>query len=184
MRIIGGQWRGRKLPVPVVDDLRPTGDRIKETLFNWLQFEWEGARWLDVFSGSGALAFEALSRGASAVVMLEKNTQAVKQLQANKQLLSAQGADIIHTDARQWLSRRGDTPPFDGVFLDPPFRDEDLDAWLQLLIQQGWLKPKAWLYIEQPKERVVSLPYLQAYREQQSGGVRFGLWQLHAVNHE
>lgn len=184
VRIIGGQWRGRKLPVPVSEDLRPTGDRIRETLFNWLQFEWEGSQWLDVFAGSGALGFEALSRGASEVVMLEKSALVAKQLQANKQLLVAQGATIINTDAQHWLASNAQQKAFDGVFLDPPFRDADLDLWLKLLINQGWLKPNAWLYIEQPKERVLSLPYLHAYRQQQSGDVSFGLWQLQTSESE
>lgn len=184
VRIIGGQWRGRKLPVPVSEDLRPTGDRIRETLFNWLQFEWEGSQWLDMFAGSGALGFEALSRGASEVVMLEKGTLVAKQLQANKQLLAAKGASIVNTDSQKWLLNNPQQKTFDGVFLDPPFRHTDLDLWLKLLITNGWLKPNAWLYIEQPKERVLSLPYLRAYRQQQSGGVSFGLWQLQTPESE
>jgi 16S rRNA (guanine966-N2)-methyltransferase len=164
--------------------LRPTGDRIRETLFNWLQFEWEGSQWLDVFSGSGALGFEALSRGASEVVMLEKSTLVAKQLQANKQLLAAEGASIVNTDSQKWLLNNTQQKTFDGVFLDPPFRHADLDLWLTLLITNGWLKPNAWLYIEQPKERVPSLPYLRAYRQQQSGGVSFGLWQLQTPESE
>jgi len=184
VRIIGGQWRGRKLPVPVSDDLRPTGDRIRETLFNWLQFEWEGGEWLDLFAGSGALGFEALSRGAKEVVMLEKSTVVSKQLQANKQMLGAEGATIVNTDAQHWLASNVQQKAFDGVFLDPPFRDADLDFWLRLLIQHGWLKPNGWLYIEQPRERVVSLPYLRAHRQQYSGGVGFGLWQLQTPDSE
>lgn len=184
VRIIGGQWRGRKLPVPVSEDLRPTGDRIRETLFNWLQFEWEGSQWLDVFAGSGALSFEALSRGASEVVMLEKSSLVAKQLHANKQLLAAQGATVINADSQVWLANNAQQKAFDGVFLDPPFRDADLDSWLKLLINHGWLKPNAWLYIEQPRERVVSLPYLRAHRQQQSGGVSFGLWQFQTPKNE
>ena len=184
VRIIGGQWRGRKLPVPVSEDLRPTGDRIRETLFNWLQFEWEGSQWLDVFAGSGALGFEALSRGASEVVMLEKSSLVAKQLHANKQLLAAQGATVVNTDSQTWLAKNTQQKAFDGVFLDPPFRDADLDLWISLLINNGWLKPNAWLYVEQPRERVLSLPYLHAYRQQQSGGVSFGLWQYQVPENE
>jgi len=184
VRIIGGQWRGRKLPVLVSEDLRPTGDRVRETLFNWLQFEWEGSQWLDVFAGSGALSFEALSRGAAEVVMLEKSNLVAKQLQANKQLLAAQGATVVNTDSQVWLANNAQQKAFDGVFLDPPFRDADLDSWLKLLISNGWLKPNAWLYIEQPRERVVSLPFLRAHRQQQSGGVSFGLWQFQTPENE
>jgi 16S rRNA (guanine966-N2)-methyltransferase len=179
VRIIAGQWRGRKLSVADVPDLRPTSDRIRETLFNWLQFEWEGARWLDLFSGSGALAFEALSRGAAQVVMIEKNATALRQLHENKKRLSATGAHIVSADSFAWLvENQGNMPPFDGVFLDPPFRDERIELILSQLVDLGYLKSKAWLYIEQPKDRVLSLAQFEPYRQQTSGAVAYGLWQV------
>lgn len=179
VRLIAGQWRGRVLPVIGAADLRPTGDRVRETLFNWLQFEWEGARWLDLFSGSGALAFEALSRQASQVVMLERNPQAVRQLQQNKTLLNAAGAQIIQTDTVKWLQQpQSHFAPFDGVFCDPPFKDECVESVINLLVSNGFLKPNAWLYLEQPRERVLSLPYFESYRQQTTGAVSFGLWRL------
>lgn len=179
VRIIAGQWRGRKLVVADVPDLRPTADRIRETLFNWLQFEWEGSRWLDLFSGSGALAFEALSRGADQVVMIEKNATALRQLNENKKLLNATGAHIVSGDSFSWLvENQGKMLPFDGVFLDPPFRDERIELLLSQLITLGYLKPKAWLYIEQPKERMLSLAQFEPYRQQTSGAVAYGLWQV------
>lgn len=179
VRIIAGQWRGRVLPVIQADGLRPTGDRVRETLFNWLQFEWEGARWLDVFAGSGALAFEALSRQASQVVMLERQPQAVKQLQQNKSLLKAEGAQIIQVDSFQWLAQRqSDFAPFDGVFCDPPFNDQRVEQLIDLLVSNHFIKPNGWLYLEQPKQRVLSLPHFESYRQQTTGAVTFGLWRL------
>ncbi|MBP7901121.1 MAG: 16S rRNA (guanine(966)-N(2))-methyltransferase RsmD [Gammaproteobacteria bacterium] len=181
VRLIAGQWRGRLLPVIAAEDLRPTGDRVRETLFNWLQFEWEGARWLDLFSGSGALAFEALSRYADQVVMLERHPQAVRQLQQNKSLLEANGAEIIQADTFSWLQdcpRQFDV--FDGVFCDPPFSDERVEALINQLVMSGLLKPNGWLYLEQPKQRVLSLPHFECYRQQTTGAVSFGLWRLNA----
>lgn len=180
MRIIGGAWRGRKLPVMDVPDLRPTGDRIRETLFNWLQFEWEGGRWLDMFSGTGALAFEALSRGAAEVTMLEKNATAFKQIQSNKTLLKAEGAKPLNTDAMQWIVS-APKAYFDGIFLDPPFKDESLLALIDQIITSGILKPQGWLYIEQPRERDLSQLPLTCYRHQQAGAVQYGLWHLPAA---
>lgn len=179
VRLIAGQWRGRVLPVIGAEDLRPTGDRVRETLFNWLQFEWEGARWLDLFSGSGALAFEALSRQANEVVMLERHPAAVRQLQQNKSLLNAEGAQIIQGDTFGWLKEvQGQYEPFDGVFCDPPFKDERVDNLIALLVSGGFLKANGWLYLEQPKERVLSLPHFESYRQQTTGAVSFGLWRL------
>lgn len=176
VRIIAGQWRGRKLKVPVVADLRPTGDRVRETLFNWLQFEWEGSRWLDVFAGSGALGFEALSRGASEVVMLETHAKAFAQLAENQALLGATGAHLVKADAWQWLRNKPERG-FDGIFLDPPFREERLAELMALIVRQGWLLPGGWVYVEQPSGRQLALDGWEAWRQQTLGGVQFGLWR-------
>lgn len=179
VRLIAGQWRGRVLPVVGAEGLRPTGDRVRETLFNWLQFEWEGARWLDLFAGSGALSFEALSRHASQVVMLERNPQAVVQLQQNKALLNAVNAQVIQTDSFQWLAKPpSDLATFDGVFCDPPFADERVEQLINQLVSAQLIKPNGWLYLEQPKERVLCLPDFESYRQQTTGAVSFGLWRL------
>jgi 16S rRNA (guanine966-N2)-methyltransferase len=98
LRIIGGQWRGRKLPFPDVNGLRPTGDRIRETLFNWLAPDIQGARCLDLFAGSGALGLEALSRGADLSLLLERDTAAATQLRTNLALLKANGGKVINAD--------------------------------------------------------------------------------------
>lgn len=181
VRIIGGEWRGRQLPVLVSDSLRPTGDRIRETLFNWLQFEWPASHWLDLFAGTGALGFEALSRGASSVVMLEKMPAVVAQLKHNQQHLQAQGADIQQADSFLWLSRAAQQQlqaRFDGIFCDPPFADERIEQLLELILSARLLKPGGWLYLEQPAQRSVALPdSFTCYRQQTAGQVTFALWR-------
>ena len=119
LRIIGGQWRSRRLNFPSIEGLRPTLDRIRETLFNWLQFDVEGKRVLDAFAGSGALGFEALSRGAKEVVFLEKSPQAAAQIKANIGLLGVENAQVWAGDSLQWLEQNNSE--YDLVFLDPPF---------------------------------------------------------------
>lgn len=178
VRVIAGRWRGRWLPVVDADGLRPTGDRVRETLFNWLQGELPGARWLDLFAGSGALGFEALSREAHEVVMLEQNPVVVRQLKSSQQLLGAEGARIVMQDSFRWLSAPiTGGMPFDGVFCDPPFADERVETLVDALIKGQWLRPHGWLYLEQPKGRVVSLPQFECYRQQSTGQVTFGLWR-------
>ena len=142
LRIIGGQWRSRRLRFPAVDGLRPTLDRVRETVFNWLQFDVEGARILDAFAGSGALGFEALSRGAKEVIFLEKNANAALQIKDNLKLLEAHNAQVWAGDALIWMDQNPE--PFDLVFLDPPFH-KDL---LQPAIDKLELLPGALIYIE------------------------------------
>lgn len=175
VRIIAGQWRGRRLPVLLSQDLRPTGDRVRETLFNWLQFEWEGSVWLDAFAGSGALGLEALSRGAERVVMLEQKRQVAQQLRGHLHTLNTTAAQVIETDTWQWLAVAPVTP-FDGIFLDPPFREQAIEELSQLILTRGWLKPRGWLYVEQPKSRELTLAGWCNHRLQQMGDVQFGLW--------
>ncbi|WP_286719459.1 16S rRNA (guanine(966)-N(2))-methyltransferase RsmD [Thalassolituus sp. UBA2009] len=142
LRIIGGQWRSRRLRFPAVDGLRPTMDRVRETVFNWLQYDVEGARALDAFAGSGALGFEALSRGAKEVIFLEKHPNAALQLRENLEILQARNAQVWAGDALLWLQQNPE--PFDLVFLDPPF-GKDL---LQPAINALCLLPGALVYIE------------------------------------
>jgi 16S rRNA (guanine966-N2)-methyltransferase len=151
LRIIGGQWRGRKLRFADGEGLRPTTDRVRETLFNWLQPVIAGARCLDLFSGSGALGLEALSRGAGKVVFIERNPQAVKALRGNLELLQAGNAELHQGDALAWL--HGEATPFDVIFLDPPFRQELLAPALRLLAEGGWVAPGARIYIELESEQ-------------------------------
>ena len=131
VRIIGGQWRGRKLSFPDADGLRPTADRVRETLFNWLAGHIAGSRCLDMFAGSGALGFEALSRGASHCCFVDQNTAVLKQIQANCELLDATAnSEFLFADASKPIDV-ADT--FDIVFLDPPFKGPALEACLDWL---------------------------------------------------
>lgn len=150
MRIIGGTLRGRPLSFNDAEGLRPTADRIRETLFNWLQWRIARARVLDLFAGSGALGFEAFSRGAAAVVLVERHPQTVKVLQGNAAVLGAdqQQLQVVQADAHAWLGRTPDAP-FDIVFLDPPFHQHLLQPAIDRLKQAGWLHDKALIYIEQ-----------------------------------
>jgi 16S rRNA (guanine966-N2)-methyltransferase len=175
LRIIGGQWRGRKLRFVDGEGLRPTSDRIRETLFNWLQGIIEGARCLDLYAGSGALGLEALSRGAGEVVFLERNPAAVRALQANLALLQAGQAQVIRTDTLDYL--RGAGTPFDVVFIDPPFGRALMQDSLDLLAQGGWLAPGARLYIEHARKgETFTLPGgWELLRSKQAGQVAYHL---------
>jgi 16S rRNA (guanine966-N2)-methyltransferase len=147
VRIIGGAWRGRKLHFPPSDSLRPTPDRVRETLFNWLQFEIEGKRCLDLFAGSGALGFEALSRGAEQVVFVERERVAVEAIRAGLRTLQCDRAVVEALDAFSFL-QRGSERPFDIVFIDPPYAERWLDRACAALEAGGWLAPRAWVYLE------------------------------------
>ncbi len=174
IRIIGGQHRGRKLPVPEMPGLRPTGDRIRETLFNWLQPLIEGSRCLDLFAGSGALGMEAASRGAARVVMVEQAGAVVRQLERNRQLLELGQVEIVRADALQFLE--GLPTPFDVVFLDPPFSGNLLAPLCQRLTS-GWLTDDARIYLEEDIAR--AFPCLpdgwEWLRQKTAGRVRYGL---------
>ncbi|MBI3147860.1 MAG: 16S rRNA (guanine(966)-N(2))-methyltransferase RsmD [Betaproteobacteria bacterium] len=146
VRIIGGQWRRRHLRFPELPDLRPTPDRVRETLFNWLGQDLSGWTCLDLFAGSGALSFEALSRHARLVVAVEKDRQALAALAQNAMTLQATGFELHAADALQFVGR--ERRRFDLIFLDPPFREELLPRlWLDLprLLTQG-----GQVYIEAP----------------------------------
>ena len=177
LRIIAGQWRSRKLPVANVRGLRPTADRVRETVFNWLAMITPGARVLDVFSGTGALAMEALSRGASCATMLEASPIAARTLESNLALLNAEQAQVIATDSLSWLNRPA-SQLFDLVFLDPPFRLNLLAPACQLLEHNGYLNDKSHIYIEVEKE-LNPLPVPDNWHQEKSktaGQVSFSLW--------
>ena len=137
VKIIGGQWRGRNLPFPDVAGLRPTPVRVRETLFNWLQYDVMASRCLDLYAGSGALGMEAASRGAKQVVQVDNNAQVCRQLKANTELIDAPQIKIVQQDVFRYLA--GDAEAFNLVFLDPPFAQG-------LAIQAAnWLEDKLWL---------------------------------------
>ena len=146
-RVIGGRWRHRRFTFPALEGVRPTGDRIRETLFNWLQPITEGARCLDLFAGSGALGTEALSRGASSVVFVDTQRRLLADIEDRLANLGEGGdSTFICMDALDYLSGAGS--PFDIVFLDPPFGSRMLPALCQMLEQGAWLAPAARIYIE------------------------------------
>ncbi len=150
VRIIGGEHRGRRLSFPDGRGLRPTADRVRETLFNWLQSELHGAHVLDLFAGSGALGFEALSRGAASVCFVERARPAAQKLHENIALLKvAPRAEVKQMDARRLLAAAPPEQPFDIVLLDPPFADRLLPQVCQALIDGAWLAADAWVYLEQ-----------------------------------
>ncbi|HEX2585450.1 MAG TPA: 16S rRNA (guanine(966)-N(2))-methyltransferase RsmD, partial [Steroidobacteraceae bacterium] len=153
LRIIGGRWRGSKLNFPNIDAIRPTPDRVRETLFNWLQTDISNARCLDLYAGSGALGLEALSRGASAVTFVDREPAIGKYLRDTLQRLDGNGGNVITMDSSHYLTQ---TPTlFDVVFLDPPFAAATKQQLLSNLFAQlenGWLAPHAWIYIECPSD--------------------------------
>jgi len=174
-RIIGGQWRSRRCSFPELEGLRPTTDRVRETLFNWLQFDLPGAAVLDAFAGSGALGFEALSRGAEKVWMLEQNASACLSLKGNAVSLNA-NAEIIQTNALEWINRC--EQQFDLVFIDPPFRKGILAEFLEKLESADCLKPGAKIYLEQEKELQAQLvpEGWQPLKEKVAGQVAYRLY--------
>lgn len=156
VRIIGGTWRGRRLEFPAVEGLRPTPDRMRETLFNWLQPIVEGSHCLDLFAGSGALGFEALSRGASSCTFIERSAPAARALLENARRLEAAGAVVVQADAIAWLGARRH-PPFDLVFLDPPFRTGLLAPALAACTD-GLVADGGRIYLETGVEETIALP--------------------------
>lgn len=175
IRIIGGQWRGRRLPVADRAGLRPTPDRVRETLFNWLAGSIGGTRCLDLFAGTGALGFEALSRGAAAAVMVEQDTQLARQLEATRKFLDAAGAEIIHGEGLTWLAQRRD--PFDIVFLDPPFHRDYVKKACAVLVNRGHLTPSAYVYTETERGFPAPAPGLKELKQAQAGQVEYRLYQ-------
>lgn len=175
-RIIAGVWRRRKLKFPPLPGIRPSLDRVRETLFNWLQDHIEGARCLDLFAGSGALGLEALSRGAAEVVFVDRERDVVDALQAHLALLKATGGRPVQAEALAWLG--GAPSPFDIVFLDPPF-DAGLVPEVARALERGWLKPGAFIYMEYPADRPPALPsHWSLWRESHAGRVGFRLMRL------
>lgn len=175
LRIIGGCYRGRRLSVPAQPGLRPTADRVRETLFNWLQPVIVGSRCLDLFAGSGALGFEAASRGAAEVLMIDRSEPVTRVLAANARILGAAQVRVRKADALRWLAGSGG--PFALVFLDPPFQEDLLAPSCTLLSSGGWLASGALVYLEAPANRAFpDLPTdWRLIRDKWAGQVRFAL---------
>ncbi|MGZ8097228.1 MAG: 16S rRNA (guanine(966)-N(2))-methyltransferase RsmD [Methylosarcina sp.] len=146
LRIIGGEWRSRCVRFVVTPGLRPTPARVRETLFNWVQSDIRGSRCLDLYAGSGALGFEAASRGAKLVTQVESSPQACRSLKDNAVALAAEQIKIVQMDVMRFLA--GDAEAFDLVFLDPPFARHLAVPTCQWLEQKGWLKHHGKIYVE------------------------------------
>lgn len=148
IRIIAGQWRGRKINFVDHEGLRPSPDRVRETLFNWLQTKIVNAHCLDLFSGSGALAFEAASRGAKSVTCIELHRESCACIQKNIDAIQAKQINLRQGDALKYLQTRTAQQTYDLVFLDPPFADDLMEKTCALLESQSWLASTAYIYLE------------------------------------
>ena len=176
IRVIGGQWRNSRLEVPDLPGLRPTPERVRETLFNWLMPVISGARCLDLCAGTGALGIEALSRGAASVRFIERDARVAEALRANLTRLKMPGGEVSAVDAAVFL--QGSAQPFDLVFLDPPFALDLWGALAERLEQGSWLAPKAWIYVESPHHGAPSLPSAWTlHREGAAGEVGYALYR-------
>lgn len=182
VRIIGGFHRTRKIHFPDATGLRPTADRIRETLFNWLREDIHGARCLDLFAGSGALGIESLSRGAREVEFVEMNPRVNKALTESLATLDIANAIVHLEDALSWIDRHRPAEPFDIVFLDPPFADGLLPRVCQQIADSGLLKPNAKIYLEfdasQPE--IIAPGNWRSLKSKRAGNVRFQLFGLTA----
>ena len=179
LRIIGGDWRSRKLRFPDAGGVRPSPARTRETLFNWLNFHLAGSRCLDLFAGSGALGLEALSRGAAQATLVDHTPALAKALRDNLRLLGTNKGDVACQDVEQFLARR-DGPGYDIVFMDPPFRQGWLERLIPLLDAQQWVTPGGWIYVEHESER--ALPAVPAswhlHRQKSAGQVSYCLFRV------
>ncbi len=178
VRIIGGSWRGRRLRVLDHEGLRPSGDRVRETLFNWLQFDLPGAVCLDAFAGTGALGAEALSRGAKQVIMLEREPRVAHNLSQQLTELAGASLSVECVDALIWLQSPA-RERFDLVFLDPPFVMNLLSQTAQSLESGGWLSPTALIYVEYARQlaRPVLPENWMMLKEKQTQEVVYALYQ-------
>jgi 16S rRNA (guanine966-N2)-methyltransferase len=181
VRITAGEYRSRKLDFPSLEGLRPTADRIRETLFNWLRDSIQGEVCLDLFAGSGALGFEALSRGASQVDFIEQNVTAVNSIRDNIERLDAKHGNVYCSDAFEWLSRcTQDSKKYGLVFLDPPFKGGALARAIVKLESANLLRDGGLVYIEKKKESIDDdLPgnWVEV-KSKKAGLVQFGLYNI------
>ena len=180
IRIIAGQWRGRRLSVIDSQGLRPSTDRVRETLFNWLMHDLQNANCLDLFAGTGALGLEALSRGAERTQFVEASSAVAAVLQQNIDLLGVPEdvGLLTRQDARSYLAK-APTKPFDIVFLDPPFTDNLLGQVISLINRSVWLSEDALIYVEQAKKTTATeVPASwQLYREGKTNQSRYSLYR-------
>lgn len=177
LRIIGGKWRGRKLDFPSVEGLRPTGDRIRETLFNWLAAATPGAHCLDLFAGSGALGLECLSRGAASALLLDRDPQVVTRLREHCRTLQAENARVELADTLNWLAS-APAESFDLVFIDPPFQADLLSRTAGALNASNCLRDEALIYVEVDQHQHFAPPLnWSSVKEKRAGQVSFFLFR-------
>jgi len=182
-KIISGKYRGRKCNFPDVDGLRPTTGKVRETLFNWIAFESHNKTYLDLFSGSGALSFEALSRGAKKVISIEKNSSAFKSLEKNRKIFGSNRIEIINHDSLKYLSTKSDRS-FDFVFLDPPFNQNIINKVLKLLSLGSYINSGSKVYIESEYKVLESdvselfLEKINIIKQKKSGQVHYCLIEI------
>jgi 16S rRNA (guanine966-N2)-methyltransferase len=174
LRIIGGEWRSRVVRFPEAEGLRPTPDRVRETLFNWLGQRLSGVECVDLFAGSGALGFEAMSRGASRVVMVEASRRVCDQLRRTAQELGAEGVEIVNADALAWLAGPG--PRFDLAFVDPPYASGLAPRTLAAL--EPRLNPRARVYVESAAATKAPGERWRKLREGAAGAAHFALLEF------
>lgn len=179
LRIIGGDWRSRKLRFPDAGGVRPTPARTRETLFNWLSFHLAGNDCLDLFAGSGALGLEALSRGAGSVSLVDHTPALARALRDNLRLLKSDRGDVVCADVDSYLAHRT-RAPFDIVFMDPPFHQGWLERILPVLDAQGWVKPRGWVYVEHESD--MATPAVPSnwhlHRQKTAGQVSYCLFRV------
>lgn len=181
-RIIGGQWRGRKIRFDDAEGLRPTTDRIRETVFNWLQPYLYQRHCLDCFAGSGILGYEALSRGAADVLFIERNRKTVASLRDNIRLLDTDRAEVLQADTLDWLASVNAGRYFDLVFLDPPFHSGLLAKTCAVLDSSACLADNAVIYIEHADKETVELPdNWICFKQKASGQVSYQLFEKRAL---
>ena len=185
VRIIAGAWRGRRVKFPDLPGLRPTPDRVRETLFNWLQPVVPGSRCLDLFAGSGALGIEALSRGAGAVVFVEQAQMAARGLQTElKRLDGATRSRVVEMGASRFLRAPRETygGPFDVVFMDPPFGRDSLAEYIPLLNGGDWVRPDGLVYLENEKAAAIPAlpPHWELLKSKSAGEVGYHLARVNA----
>lgn len=176
LRIVGGSLRGSRIDVADLAGVRPTSDRVRETLFNWLAPAIEGARCLDLFAGTGALGIEAKSRGAAECVLVERDRGLCQVLAATLGRLKVSDMRVVNADAIAWLAHAAEA--YDVVFLDPPFGNDLWEEAARRLEQGGWLTLNAWIYVECPDGVSPSLPsnWIQ-HREGHAGAVHYALYR-------
>jgi 16S rRNA (guanine966-N2)-methyltransferase len=180
VRIIAGAWRGRRLVFDPASGVRPSPDRVRETLFNWLGPAIRGARCLDLFAGSGALGLEAASRGAAEVVLVDSDPRVTSALQGQVRQLDARGVRIVQAEVLGWLA--GQASVFDVVFLDPPFRRQLLSPCMRRLEAGGWLADPASIYLEGEKDASLELPAnWELLRSKTAGQVGYHLARRNAA---